>query len=103
MTRKSPLPTDTRATPSSASRDTGGAPGPDSRVITFAPGLGFNCALLSEGVLGLRQPAEMAALAAPPGAPAWAALRYRDAEGQDWTGVDLALLVREARFSDIVF
>ncbi|WP_317202200.1 chemotaxis protein CheW [Janthinobacterium sp.] len=81
--------------------EAGGAPGPDSRVVTFAPGLGFNCALLSGRVLGLRKPGEMAALAAPPGAPAWAARRYRDADGQDWTGVDLALLVREARFSDI--
>src|ERR1700740_848153 len=29
--------------------------GADCRLITFAPGLGFNCALLAERVLGLRK------------------------------------------------
>src|SRR5476649_2898986 len=33
----------------------------ERRLITFAPGLGFNCALLAERVLGLRRLADMEA------------------------------------------
>jgi len=65
------------------------APTPDCRLITFAPGLGFNCALLVERVLGLRRLDEMTAQ--PEG-------RFIDAEGQQWTRIDLAELIREPRF-----
>ncbi|MDC8758752.1 chemotaxis protein CheW [Janthinobacterium fluminis] len=77
--------------------------GPDSRVITFAPALGFNCALLAAAVLGLRQPEQMQAQARAADAPAWAAQRFVDADAHSWTGIDLALLVREARFLHIGF
>jgi twitching motility protein PilI len=50
----------------------------ESRLLSFAPHLGFNCALLATRVLGLRKP--------------------DDVEGQDWYRLDLAQLVREARF-----
>jgi twitching motility protein PilI len=81
------------------------ATGPDSRVVTFAPALGFNCALLAERVLGLRQSGQMRAQPQPDGAaaPAWAAQRFVDADGQAWSAVDLALLVREARFLQVGF
>lgn len=78
-------------------------PGPDSRLITFAPGLGFNCALLAARVLGLRKPGEMAAEPSAADAPDWSARRLRDADGQDWSGIDLALLVRETRFLHVGF
>lgn len=64
-------------------------PGPDCRLITFAPGLGFNCALLVERVLGLRRLDEMTAQ--PQGI-------FVDAEGQQWTRIDLQELIREPRF-----
>jgi twitching motility protein PilI len=71
------------------------------RLITFAPGLGFNCALLVERVLGLRKLAEMEA--APPAgdAPAWCSQQFRDGDGQQWSRIDLALLVQESRFSQV--
>ena len=34
-------------------------PGPSARLVTFAPALGFNCALLAERVFGLRQAGSM--------------------------------------------
>lgn len=71
------------------------------RLVTFAPGLGFNCALLAERVLGLRKLAEMTPAPSAEGVPAWRGQRFHDGGGQQWTRVDLALLVREARFSQV--
>lgn len=78
-------------------------PVPDNRLITFAPHLGFNCALLAARVLGLRKPGEMQDEAPAAGAPGWAVQRLRDADGLDWTRIDLALLVRETRFLHVGF
>lgn len=64
----------------------------ERRLITFAPGLGFNCALLVERVLGLRKLAEMEAVADG---------EFRDREGQSWLRIDLAQLVREPRFVQV--
>ncbi|HAT32541.1 MAG TPA: type IV pili signal transduction protein [Janthinobacterium sp.] len=80
-----------------------GATGPDSRVITFAPGLGFNCAMLASGVLGLRQLDQMTALAPEPDAPAWSAQSFRDADGEQWRRIDLAQLVLETGFLHVGF
>lgn len=76
------------------------APGADSRLVTFAPGLGFNCALLAARVLGLRNLGEMTlqAAGAEGGVPAWRNQHFLDHEGQQWTRLDLELLVRDARF-----
>jgi twitching motility protein PilI len=63
------------------------ASGP-ARLVTFAPSLGFNCALLVDQVYGLRQPGAMT--------PEDGLLR--DAEGQAWRPLSLAALVREERF-----
>ncbi|MGZ8290464.1 MAG: chemotaxis protein CheW [Telluria sp.] len=62
--------------------------GAGSRVLTFAAGLGFNCGLLVSRVLGLRQAADMEA----------AGDLLRDAEGNQWTALDLAELARDPRF-----
>lgn len=77
------------------------APGADSRLITFAPALGFNCALLVERVLGLRKLAEMRDAPPQEGAPVWRAQCFEDGEGGDWTRLDLAELVRETRFLQV--
>jgi twitching motility protein PilI len=88
----------------------------ERRFITFAPGLGFNCALLAARVLGLRKLADMTAAPAPDlapdpdsdsdpdlanAAPAWCGQHFEDADGQQWTRLDLAQLVREPRFLQV--
>jgi len=77
--------------------------GPHCRVVTFAPALGFNCALLAGSVLGLHDTAAMRAEPDAPGAPAWAARRFIDADAQGWTRIELAALVREPRFLQVGF
>ncbi|TFW28337.1 chemotaxis protein CheW [Massilia arenosa] len=67
--------------------------GPDARIVTFAPGLGFNCALLVSRVYGLRHAAGMQAEGS----------QLADADGQLWTPFDLAALVRETRFLHVGF
>jgi twitching motility protein PilI len=62
--------------------------GADSRIVTFAGALGFNCGLLVTRVYGLRHADAMA--------PAGEYLR--DADGKDWTALDLAALVSDERF-----
>jgi twitching motility protein PilI len=80
----------------------GETPPAERRLITFAPALGFNCALLAERVLGLRKLSDMeAAEASSDGAPLWRNQQFRDGEGQQWVRIDLAQLVREARFSQV--
>ena len=64
------------------------AAGPEARLVSLAPRLGFNCALLVTRVYGLRRPGAMTADGS----------RLRDAEGQAWTPLSLAALVREERF-----
>lgn len=69
------------------------AVGSDSRIITFATGLGFNCGLLVSRVYGLRHAAGMEA----------SGDRLRDADANDWTPLDLAALVRDTRFLHVGF
>jgi twitching motility protein PilI len=64
------------------------AVGPDSRIVTFAGGLGFNCGVLVARVYGLRHAGGMER----------AGEYLRDAEGKDWTALDLAALVGDERF-----
>jgi len=73
----------------------------ERRLITFAPGLGFNCALQVERVLGLRRLAGMEAAEGDAAAPAWCRQHFRDGDGQPWTRIDLAQLVRESRFIQV--
>lgn len=74
----------------------------ERRFITFAPGLGFNCALLAGRVLGLRKLADMQPAQSPAdGAPAWCGQQFDDAEGQQWARIDLAQLVRDPRFLQV--
>jgi twitching motility protein PilI len=67
------------------------APAAGARLVTFAPGLGFPCALLVARVVGLRHAADMAG----------AEGRLRDAEGHEWTPLSLATLAREERFLQV--
>jgi twitching motility protein PilI len=67
------------------------AAGPDARLVSLAPRLGVNCALLVTRVYGLRRPGAMQDEGG----------RLRDAEGQAWTPLSLAALVREERFLQV--
>lgn len=62
-----------------------------SRLVVFAPHLGLNCALLAASVYGLRQAAAMERVGDA----------LRDADGNTWTPLSLAALVREARFLQV--
>jgi len=73
----------------------------ERRLISFAPALGFNCALLVERVLGLRKLADMEETPAADGAPAWCQQQFREADGQQWSRIDLTQLVREPRFVQV--
>jgi len=72
----------------------------DSRVVAFAPALGFNCGLLVSRVLGLRDVAAMTLKNSAPSADnrPWLARHYVDQEAQDWTELDLSLITQDPRF-----
>ena len=61
---------------------------PDSRMLTFAHSLGFNCAILVNRVYGLRQASDMQV----------AGERLVDADSNEWLVLDLAELVQDPRF-----
>lgn len=67
--------------------------GSDSRVVTFAAGLGFNCGLLVSRVYGLRHAGDMEV----------SGDRLRDADANEWTPLDIAALVRDTRFLHVGF
>lgn len=77
------------------------APTGDCRIVTFAPALGLNGALLASRVLGLRNVDAMQADAVDPGVSPWCAQCYTDPDGQRWTRLDLALLVHDERFLQV--
>ena len=72
----------------------------ESRIVAFAPLLGFNCGLLVSRVLGLRSSDDMALKnpAAAADKAAWLGRRHVDQEAQEWTELDLSLITRDSRF-----
>lgn len=72
----------------------------ESRVVAFAPSLGFNCGLLVSRVLGLRNIAEMTLKNPAPAVdnPPWLARHHVDQEAQEWTELDLSLITQDSRF-----
>jgi twitching motility protein PilI len=76
-------------------------PAADSRIITLAPGLGLNCALLGARVLGLRKLDDMMPAPLADDVPSWCVQQFLDQEGQLWSRLDLALLVQEERFLQV--
>jgi len=72
----------------------------DSRIVAFAPALGFNCGLLVSRVLGLRSSADMTLknLDIPADNASWLARQYADREAQEWTELDLSLITQDSRF-----
>lgn len=81
---------------------------PGQRDITLAAGLVLQCALRVDALLGLRNLAAMQQEAPQESPqensqqmPRWCRQRYRDADGQVWTRLDLAQLVREPGFLQV--
>jgi twitching motility protein PilI len=72
----------------------------DSRIVAFAPALGFNCGLLVSRVLGLRSSADMTLKnqSVPADNASWLTRQYVDREAQDWTELDLFLITQDPRF-----
>lgn len=78
----------------------------ESRLLTLAPCLKLNAALLVTRVLGLRssvtprpdRSATPPAVFGLPQAPAWASPAGVDASGRGWVELDLAALAADARF-----
>lgn len=84
---------------------TGAAPvpgGPAARLLLFASRSGdLNAGLVVERVTGLRNIAELAGHAPPPGAPDWYAQRCSDADGNTWQEIDLVALTRDPSFLQV--
>lgn len=78
----------------------------ESRLLTLAPRLRLNAALLVTRVLGLRSVASLGpdrsatppAVFGLPQAPTWASPAGVDASGRGWVELDLAALAADARF-----
>lgn len=69
----------------------------ESRIVAFAPALGFNCGLLVSRVMGLRNVTEMT-VQSDDAVSSWAAQRYVDRDAQVWTELNLSLIVQDPRF-----
>jgi twitching motility protein PilI len=75
----------------------------DARVVAFAPGLAFNCALLVSRVMGLRNVGEMELRQSDTDKvdEAWARKCYVDADENVWTELDLSVVMQEPRFLNV--
>ncbi len=72
------------------------------RLITFNTELEINCALMVDGLAGLRRPeAFVETLPVAPGAPAWLGVRHTDAQGVAWQELDMRTLSHAAEFLNI--
>lgn len=74
----------------------------ESSVITFNAALEINCALLIEGLAGLRHVEAFTASEPPPeGAPAYLGTCYTDADGHRWQEINLQLMSQSPQFLSI--
>jgi len=83
-------------------RPDGAAPSDHARLVAFNSSLGINAALSVDSLEGLRHAADMQRLddddAGAENRPAFAAARWRDAEGRVWQEIDLMALSRQPEF-----
>ncbi len=74
----------------------------DARLVTFNAELDVNCALVIDGLIGLRrQDAFASALPALEGSPAYFGNRFFDSEGRQWQEIDLRALSQTSRFLSV--
>jgi twitching motility protein PilI len=73
--------------------------GGQSRLILFGPRAGdLKAGIVVQGVLGLRNLAELTTTRPEPNAPAWYGQRWLDADGGTWQEIELAQLVLDPAF-----
>ena len=70
------------------------------RLLIAAPRFGVNAALCIDRTLGLRSPAQMTALPDATEAAEWTRQRWQDAEGLEWTELDIGRLMTSPLFLD---
>ncbi|MCC7151243.1 MAG: chemotaxis protein CheW [Rubrivivax sp.] len=70
-----------------------------ARLLTLNPASGAQCAVLVDGLAGLRNPGQLRALpqALEP-RPAFAGTLFADEQGQEWQEIDLATLAQQEQF-----
>ncbi|MES2877212.1 MAG: chemotaxis protein CheW [Pseudomonadota bacterium] len=74
----------------------------ESSVITFNGALELNCALLVDGLAGLRKRDAFSAAVAPPaGSPAYFGNRFTDLNGIEWQELNLQSLSQLSEFLNI--
>lgn len=74
----------------------------DASVITFNAALELNCALLVDGLAGLRKRDAFADAVAPPeGSPAYFGNRFTDLNGEHWQEINLQSLSQLPEFLSI--
>ena len=70
-----------------------------ARLVTLNPDSGVSCALVLDGLMGLRrQEAFQRFEPAPPDSPAWFGHRFTDLQDQSWQEIDLYALSQTAAF-----
>ena len=73
-----------------------------ARLVCLNPGLGAQCALRVDDLLGLRHPEELQPEEPLPGVqPTFARRRWRDGQGRSWLEIDLAALAANDAFLGI--
>lgn len=79
-----------------------GGPPRSTRLVCLNPGLGAQCALRVDALVGLRHPDDLQPDEGPPGVqPSFARRRWRDTEGRSWLEIDLAALAANDAFLGI--
>jgi twitching motility protein PilI len=74
----------------------------EARLVTFNVELEINCALMVDGLVGLRRQDAFTGFEPPPeGGPAFLGNRFMDSEGRKWQEIDLRLLSQTSRFLSI--
>jgi twitching motility protein PilI len=74
----------------------------DVRLITFNTELEINCALMVDGLVGLRRTeAFVKVTPAVSGSPVWLGMRHEDAQGLVWQELDLRALSQTVDFLNI--
>lgn len=74
----------------------------DASVVTFNGALELNCALMVDGLAGLRKPEAFAAAVAPPaGSPSYFGSRLTDLNGVEWQEINLQSLSQFSEFLSI--
>lgn len=74
----------------------------DCRLVTFNAELDINCALIIDGLIGLRREDAFAGMhAVPAGSPPYLGNQLVDKEGRSWQEIDLRALSQMASFLSI--